>query len=144
MTYEQWDTIADSYTPLLFALYIAFSIIYFRAGDRAAPLKGLTGIFICYAIMIADNFLGIWKAVSLDYSTHSAVAFALVYFHIHRRKPFSPLAVVFSASLILYYGLMLYQQYHTPADIFATLFIVAPLVFWSYRISFYRLPRFQP
>lgn len=142
MTYEQWDMIADSYTPLLFVLYIVFSIIYFRAGDRAAPLKGFVGILICYAIMIADNFFGIWKVFSLDYSTHSAVAFALVYFHLHRRKLLSPSAIAFSTSLILYYALMLYQQYHTAVDIVSTLVIVVPLVLWSYRVPFYRLPRF--
>lgn len=144
MTYEQWDVIADSYTPLLFVLYIVFSIIYFRAGDRAAPLKGFVGVLICYAIMLADNFLGIWQVFSLDYSTHSAVAFALVYFHLHRRKLLNPSAIAFSASLILYYALMLYQQYHTAVDILSTLVIVVPLVFWSYRVPFYRLPRFQP
>lgn len=143
MTYEQWDTIADSYTPALFALYIAFSIIYFRAGDRAAPLKGLIGIVICYALMLVDNFLGIWKALSLDYSTHTAVAFALVYFHLHRRELLSPVAIAFSASLLLYYALMLYQQYHTAPDILSTLVIVAPLVFWSYRIPFYRQAPFR-
>lgn len=136
MTYEQWDAIADSYNPALFAFYIVWSIIYFRSGDRAAPLKGFIGIVICYLIMFADNVLEIWKSFSLDYSTHSAVAFALVYFHIHKRKPQSPAAIAFLVSLALYIALMLYQRYHSLPDILSTLFIVAPLVIGAYRIRF--------
>ena len=133
-TYETLDAIADSYNPILFLVYIAFSIIYFRAGDRIASIKGFLGILICYVIMFLDNALEIWNSLGLDYSAHSSVAFALVFFHIHKRKLKSLMAIGFIMSLIGYYLLELYQQYHTLLDIVSTVIVAGPIIFLIYQL----------
>lgn len=131
-TYEILDKIADSYNPLLFIAYLVFAVIYFRAGDKFAWLKGFAGIIVAYAIMFLDKSTHLWESVSLDYSTHSAVALVLIVFHLHKRPLKSPAAVGFSVSLLAYYCLEVYQKYHTIADIVSTFVVVAPLAILIY------------
>lgn len=133
-TYEILDAIADSYNPLLFIGYVIFAGVYWRRGDRLAAVKGFAGILVAYALMFTDNALHIWASLGLDYSTHSAVALALVGFHLHKRPWSSPAAMGLFTSLLLYYALMVYQQYHTVMDILTTAIIVGPLVaavYWA-------------
>lgn len=133
-SYETLDAIADSYNPLLFVGYIIFSVLYWRGGDRLAALRGFAGIVVAYAFMFMDNAWRLWPSVGLDYSTHSAVALALVAFHIHKRPWNSPAAISFSVSLILYYALVVYQEYHSVMDIVTTAAVIGPvvaLVYWA-------------
>lgn len=133
-TYEILDAIADSYTPLLFLGYLAFAIIYWRKGDRLASVKGLAGIIVAYALMFTDNEFQIWKNFGLDYSTHSAVALVLIAFHVHKRRWNSAITNGLVSSLVLYYALEVYQQYHTVMDIVTTAVIVGPvaaLIYWA-------------
>ena len=67
--------------------------------------------------MTLDAYFNIGSFLSLDYSTHTAVSLGLIiflYFNVRR------LAIVWIVSFILYLMLMLYQQYHTIADILVT------------------------
>lgn len=133
-TYEILDAIADAYIPLLFFGYLVFAVIYWKRGDRRAWAKGLAGIIIAYALMFTDNEFQIWKRVGLDYSTHSAVSWVLIAFHLHKRRWNSAVAIGLAASLALYYALEVYQRYHTAADIMSTAVIVGPLVaaiYWA-------------
>lgn len=133
-TYEILDAIADSYTPLLFLGYLAFAIIYWRKGDRLASAKGLAGIIVAYALMFADNAFQVWKSAGLDYSTHSAVALVLILFLVHKRRWTSAITIALVSSLVLYYALEVYQQYHTVMDIVTTAVIVGPvvvLIYWA-------------
>lgn len=133
-TYELLDTIADAYNPLLFLGYIIFSVLYWRRGDRLAALRGFAGIVVAYGFMFIDNASKLWPSVGLDYSTHSAVALALIAFHVHKRRWSSPAAIAFIASLVLYYALEVYQQYHSVLDIVTTAMVVGPivaLVYWA-------------
>ena len=132
MNYETLDMIADLYNPVLFFLYILFAVIYWRSNDKLASLKGFFGILFCYILLFADHLLGLWKSFELDYSTHTAVAFSLVYFHLHKRNLKQPAAIAFCISLAGYYILMLYQQYHTVADMLTTLIVVIPAVLAIY------------
>ncbi len=134
LSYEVLDTIADSYNPILLIAFIIFSIIYYKKGDRLAGLKGLLGALVCYLVMWLDNQLKIWPLFSLDYSTHSSVAFSLVYFLIHKRDIRSAASIGIITSLVFYYLLMLYQKYHTVLDMVSTLIIVIPLIIYVYKV----------
>lgn len=132
VSYEVLDAIADAYTPLLFIGYLVFSILYWRKGDRLAVVKGFAGIIVAYGFMFADNAWQFWPSVGLDYSTHSAVALALIAFHIHKRPLKSPSAISFTISLALYYALEVYQQYHSILDIVTTAAVVGPAIALTY------------
>jgi hypothetical protein len=74
-------------------------------------------LLIAYGLMFLDLRLQIWPARGLDYSTHTAVALALVAF-LSFNKP--NLLILWLGSLIAYLLLMLYQRYHTFSDIALT------------------------
>lgn len=131
-TYEILDAIADSYNPLLFIGYIVFSVIYWRRGDKVACIRGFVGIVIAYSLMFLDSALGLWKSLGLDYSTHTAVALALIVFHIHKRPLSSGPAISFMVSLLAYYALMVYQEYHSFLDIVSTALAIAPFITAAY------------
>ena len=93
-----------------------------------------TGALIAYGLMFLDNKLQLWPALGLDYSTHTAVALVLVVYLLAN----SPKAPWFwLTSLVGYVLLMLYQRYHTVADIMTTAIVVAilylPVVFVLFR-----------
>lgn len=133
MSYEVLDSIADSYNPLLFLGYIIFCVWYWRAGDRLAVLRGFCGVVVAYVFMFVDKNWQLWSSVGLDYSTHSAVALALIVFHIHKRSLRSPPAILLSISLVIYYILVVYQQYHSILDVVTTAVVVGPVVLLIYR-----------
>lgn len=137
MSYETLDTIADSYIPLLLILFLGglgrnayllwpnyraliFSFLY---------LLGL--LLISYGLMFFDNAVRLWPAFGLDYSTHTAVALSLVF----------ALCTVFAGqwkwiagSMLVYAGLMLYQEYHSLTDIFTTALVVGMLALLFRRV----------
>lgn len=131
--YEILDKIADSYNPILFLAYIVFATIYFRQGDKMAAVRGFLGILFCYFVLFVDTKLKVWESLGLDFSTHSAVALALVSFHIHKRKLSSPGFIGFTLSLLAYYLLELYQEYHTIGDIISTCLVIGPAMFGIYK-----------
>jgi hypothetical protein len=77
--------------------------------------------------MTLNAYLNIWSFFYLDYSTHTAVSLGLIiFFYFNARR----LAIVWIGSFILYLMLMLYQQYHTIADILVTGVAVGFPVWW--------------
>jgi hypothetical protein len=86
----------------------------------------LAAALVAYGLMFLDRHLGIWPAFGLDYSTHTATALGLVILlSIEARK----LAGVWSISFVCYVLLMLYQRYHTVADVVTTAVAVSfPLI----------------
>ncbi len=147
-TYEMLDAVADTYTPLLFLGYLAFAVIYWRRGDRLAALKGLAGVLVAYILMFIDNALHLWPKIGLDYSTHSAVALALIAFLVHKRPWDNPVALGLWLSLVLYYALEVYQRYHSVMDIVTTTLVVGPLiilVYWAIgKLTPGALPNLSP
>lgn len=82
--------------------------------------------------MIIDRLSAGWSRFGLDYSTHSAVALALVFylFWQWRTKAFHVfLAVTLLAS---YYALEVYQNYHSLADIVTTVAAILPALLFIY------------
>lgn len=125
LSYETLDAIADSYNPLLgiiALLILARTLVATRwrlAGIQALQLIVMLGI--AYGLKFLDGRFGIWRMFALDYSTHTATSVALVVFLAVNAKRF---AAFWISSLLTYFGLMIYQQYHTVADILTTLLAV--------------------
>jgi len=129
-TYQQLDFITDSYIPILFFITLSiFAMGFFRNGCKEQYLQlssVILSVLIVYLVMAVDNRFKIWPAFDLDYSTHTALALVFVIFLSSRGKLALMLSVL---SFQLYIVLMIYQQYHTLADIFSTALFLAP-VFW--------------
>ena len=137
LSYQQWDQIADAYTPLLFFLaLIALALSTRKYGWRHALQEGLfllSSLVFVYTLMFADQAWQFWPRFGLDYSTHTAVSLVLVSYLIlaYRR-----MAWAIAASLVLYFMLMLYQQYHSFADIATTVLAVLPVLLLLHRFVF--------
>lgn len=129
MTYEQWDAIADAYIPLLLIitlLFIVRDVIRKGIGQTIGSIIALViSIVIAYAIMFIDIALNIWPSFESDYSTHTALALVFVCYFSLRIKA-QMITVV--TSLLAYFGLMVYQQYHTVLDILSTTLVLLPLL----------------
>lgn len=125
--YEALDLIADTYTPVLAIASLILGYRLFHQGDRLAPLRCFLGVLACYILTFLDEFFRVWAKFSLDYSTHSAVAFAFIYFLAHKLNPTQKEFVFLMLSLVAYYLLEIYQEYHTLLDIASTCLIIAPV-----------------
>lgn len=129
LSYEQWDAIADSYTPTLGVLSLGLvAIALFTGKWRVLGIRAIhlsVALIVAYGLMFIDNRLKIWESFGMDYSTHAAVCTGLVTFLcIHARK----LAVLWLVSVFAYFALMLYQRYHSLADIVTTVAVVLTLL----------------
>jgi len=128
MTYETLDKIADSFIPAL-AIFALLATAFVSSNSqnwvkivffRLTFLSILLGV--AYGFMLLDNFYHIWPKLRLDYSTHAAVSLVLVLFlGLLMPKSF----LLWATSLVAYYGLMLYQEYHSLTDIVSTVFLIA-------------------
>lgn len=129
LDYETLDLIADSYVPVLIILSLASlsktAILsrwrLFRVHAAAMSL----GLLISYGLMFVDAQLQLWSILGLDYSTHTAVSLVMVIFLIIAMKKYS---YVWGGSLVCYILLMLYQGYHSIADVFTTACVVGLLL----------------
>jgi len=129
MTYQQWDTLADAYTPIIgvFCLIWIGRVLILQGIKVGAMhlLATLLSTLFIYILMFADNVLNIWSILGLDYSTHTALALVFIcYFIVHEHKV-RWIAVV---SIVAYAILMMYQNYHTLADILTTAICVTPFL----------------
>ena len=129
LDYQTLDTLADTYTPLL-ALLCLGSLIFKglkRDWQQLIPQGSLLilGLLVAYGLMFIDNRLAIWPAMELDYSTHTAVALALV---ISLMAQIKSLKFYWLGSLLAYGALMRYQEYHSIADMLSTALVNAVLL----------------
>ena len=136
MDYESWDRIADALNPVLGVLTLALSLAIRRPGSAprwAQLLLTLAAVAGVYAIGWLDASLGLWSAAGMNYTVHGGVHVAIVVslWMIERR-----IGVVGIAIALLYAALMLYQKYHSLADIATTALVIAPLawgIWWLGR-----------
>lgn len=141
-SYETLDAIADSYNPLLLVISIGvIGIALYTRRWRLALMMALTivvGAAIAYGVEYFDHALQIWPRFGLDYSTHTATAVVLVVFlSMNARR----LIVLWVGSLHAYFGLMLYQRYHTVGDILTTLLaVVMPIVLATWYLRARAMP----
>lgn len=130
LTYEQLDVIADAYIPILIItsmLVLAVRVFKFGFLRKLTEISSIiVAVCIVYGCMWIDNTFNIWPVFDLDYSTHTALALVFVVYLSSKSKTF----FVWSAlSFIVYVLLMLYQNYHTVADIASTAVVLLPM-FW--------------
>ena len=129
-TYQQLDVIADSYIPALFVISVfVFARDIFKLGFKRnfVQLSSIIlSIIIVYAVMAIDNNFKIWPAFDLDYSTHTAFSLVFVVYLSSRSKALLALSTL---SFLFYVLLMIYQKYHTIADIVSTSVFLIP-IFW--------------
>ena len=135
MTYEQWDTIADAYTPALGVLCLLLLLRPLVTRDRTtAAIRAihlLVGLLIAYGLMLLDDAFGLWAAAGMDYSTHSALSLVLVtYLCIHAPR----LMLLWDLSLLLYFLLLIYQQYHSASDLVTTTLAVMVTLYASFSV----------
>lgn len=140
LSYETLDAIADTCVPVL--LLLSLVIVCKTAVQRNWRLCGnyLVTLFgfalVAYGIMFIDLRFQLWPALGLDYSTHTATSLALSVFLIMVAKEYWFIWLMY---LVFYYGLMIYQEYHSIADIVMTVFacglFIVPLAVTSYRFS---------
>ncbi len=134
LTYEQLDAVADSVNPALLAVTL---VVPWAPGVRGKlrPIRWIVAtalaLGVVYSLRFIDEKLGLWPAWGLDYSTHSALAIALVTLWLFASKTWAALGFCIFTSYAI---LMVYQHYHTWADILTTALIVGPLAFVIGRI----------
>lgn len=129
-SYDTLDVIADLYNPLLALISLLFSVAgLFKAQWKLTGLRLLAFAvvaFIAYGFQLLDHYLNIWPTFGLDYSTHTAVALGLtIFLSLNLRK----LTILWIGLFVGYVLLMLYQRYHTIADIATTGVVVGIPIF---------------
>lgn len=126
LSYEFLDTIADAVNPLLALITLVLPWVP-TLRRRVRPVAFLAGtalsIAIVYALQAIDHAAGLWPALGFDYSTHSAFTAALITsLGVLERR----LLWIFVPVFFGYAALMLYQRYHSLADIVTTTVVIVP------------------
>jgi hypothetical protein len=120
-TYELLDHIADSVNPTLGLL--ALSLPWLRVYRERSPSAWvrIAGVMLCVGVayigQAIDWLTGAWPALSLDYSGHSARCVALLVSLGHLGNRWRRASIAIGTA---YAALMMYQGYHTLADIITT------------------------
>ncbi len=121
--------IADIYIPLL-VLLCAWLLCQFALKRNRLKLVCLGGLLVVsitlvYAIRFMDRYFEFWLKFGWDYSTHSALSLVLV---MCLSVMWQRLFTLWLVSLLGYFLLMVYQQYHSVIDIVSTVIVVAGLL----------------
>ncbi len=126
MSYEQLDRIADAYIPALALIWLIACIATGRArgwqAGVARLLLGVLALVLVYGVAWLDERGALWPRFGLDYSTHTAVAAAVI---VAITTAARRLRWLLALSFVGYCLLMLYQRYHTLGDIASTLAVLA-------------------
>lgn len=124
MTYEQWDAIADSVNPIMAIVTLLLPVLTrstYSGGRLAFYVASAVSMATMYGLGWMDARWQIWASVGMDYSTHSGFAAVLVVSIWLWKRAAGVVATVIGAA---YAVLMVYQRYHSIADIATT---VAPI-----------------
>ena len=136
LSYQTLDNIADSYNPLLglISFFLAYKIGKSdnKIGKSDNKIKiNFIYVFLylipAYTGMIFDKHFSLWDNHGLNYSTHTAVALALVLNLLGLKfKKGNIYKFFIFISFFCYIELMIYQKYHTLLDIATTSFALLP------------------
>ena len=118
--------IADTYTPLLLLLALIDVVRSWLRGNKLHFVQLLCAIVVVYGLMLLDNRFLLWPRIGLDYSTHSAAAFALVVIIGLRKNLIHKLWL--AMSLVTYGCLMHLLNYHTWGVMLTTLLLVGAVL----------------
>jgi hypothetical protein len=125
VTYEQWDAVADSVNPIMAIATLVLPFVVrsdCRGGRIAFYAAAVLSMVFMYALGWVDQNLHIWDRVGLDYSTHSGFAAVLI---VSIWLWVRSAGVTAAAIGLAYCALMLYQRYHTIADIVSTVVVIS-------------------
>jgi hypothetical protein len=121
------DHIADAVNPVLAICLVVSLIISTRrkTSDGGAWVAAILGVVVVYMLHRFDGQAHLWKKIGADYSTHSAIAAALLVPMICLRRRLWPLHV---GALLAYAALMIVLGFHTWLDIASTLCVIVPIL----------------
>ncbi len=136
MLFRIFDGIADATNILLFVWLLVVLIMGTRSRAIGAPawLASVLSIAVVYIVKAIDGKLDLWERLGADYSTHSALAAALVVSLCFLAPSRRAVALgVFAAYELLIFLL----GFHSMLDIVTTLIVVVPVMVlgwkWLYR-----------
>lgn len=121
------DKIADG-TNIFLAVWLLTVLVLGTKNKTLhakAWLAALLPIALVYVIKTLDHKLHLWKSIGADYSTHSALAAALVIALCFLDRPRRAIAI---AVFVVYEILIFLLGFHTLLDIGSTLLVVVPLI----------------
>ena len=125
--------IANATNVLLLFWLLAVLVIGSRRGNLGARawLACLSCVAVVYLIKTVEGHFDIWKSFGGDYSTHSALAMALViplcFLECSRR-------VLALGVFVAYEVLIVLLGFHSVLDIVSTLLVVVPLLFLCWKM----------
>ena len=129
------DPVADAFNPALTLL--ALAVLGLRGSWRGAwrgawpgcpaalryVAAALAGLGVVYGVAALDARFGLWSALGLDYSTHTAYAVSLATtIACWDRRWARPLALALGGYALL----ILLLGYHGPADVLTAALVAAP------------------
>jgi hypothetical protein len=128
-SHQTLDRVADAHNPMLGCLWFALvgAALLRRQGREAArrAAVGLACLVVAYGLEYVDIATGLWPRLGLDYSTHTAVAVAMV---ATLRAGARGAGLFAACTTALYVPLMIHQGYHGVGDILSTAAAVALIV----------------
>lgn len=121
------DLIADAVNPILALCLIGYLFVQTRRRQISLNfwVAAFLGVALVYVLRTVDRRADLWEQIGGDYSTHSAVAMAMIIPLIFLQRRLWPILV---GVLVCYAALMIVLGFHTLLDIATTLLVVAPLV----------------
>jgi len=120
------DGLADATNIILLVWLLAVLVIGTKRQrlNRKNWLAVLLAIASVYLVKTIDSKLHIWERMSLNYSTHSALAAVVVLSICFLDRTQRALAI---SVLVAYEVLQILLGFHSPLDIGSTLFVILPL-----------------
>ena len=127
------DGIADATNILLAVWLLAVLVIGVRRGawGGRAWLASLLCVVVVYLVKAVEKHFGIWESFNSDYSTHSALAVALVISLCVLERPRRALAL---GVFVAYEILIVLLGFHSILDIVSTLLVVVPLMLLCWKL----------
>ncbi len=133
MTYEQWDTVADAVNPIMLSVTLLLPLVTqstYSGGRLTFYIAAMISMAAMYGLGWLDARLYVWESVGMDYSAHSGFVVVLVVsMWLWKRAA----GVAAAAIGVAYALLMLYQRYHTIADIVSTVAVITALTLGIHR-----------
>lgn len=141
--FKNLDLLADATNFIL----VCWLLIVLIAGTKRQVLSGKDWLAVAlaiasvYIVKILDSKLHVWDRLNLNYSTHSALAMAVVTSLFFLAPPHRMVAI---AVFVAYEGLVFLLGFHSLLDILTTLIVAAPLVLLCLRIRTPKQPEIEP
>ena len=123
LSYQQLDLIADTYIPIL--ILTVFFVVRKSGLKSQAAGAIFKSVIAVYALKGLNISFHLWALLGMDYSTHTALAWVFVIFLASQGWLAS---FFYLFSMLLYAALMVYQEYHTIADIVSTSLVMVPVI----------------